>query len=107
MSAASPGVIAVFSPNRYYASQQEYLGALAEAMREEYEAIHRAGLVLQLDCPDLAMTAPGAGSLENFRRQMELNMEALNHALPTSRPRPCGSRSAGATGSGRAPPMWS
>ena len=81
MSAASPGVIAVFSPNRYYASQEEYLGALAEAMREEYEAIHRAGLVLQLDCPDLAMTAPGAGSLENFRREMELNIEALNHAL--------------------------
>ena len=81
MSAASPGVISVFSPNRYYASQEEYLGALAEAMREEYEAIHRAGLVLQVDCPDLAMTAPGAGSLENFRRQMEQNVEALNHAL--------------------------
>ena len=81
MSAASPGVISVFSPNRYYASQEEYLGALAEAMREEYEAIHRAGLVLQLDCPDLAMTAPGAGSLENFRREMALNIEALNHAL--------------------------
>ena len=82
LSAASPGVIAVFiTPNRYYASQEEYLGALAEAMREEYEAIYRAGLVLQLDCPDLAMTAPGAGSLENFRRQMELNVEALNHAL--------------------------
>ena len=81
MSAASPGVIAVFSPNRYYRSQQEYLGALAGAMREEYEAIHKAGLVLQLDCPDLAMTAPGAGSLENFRAQMELSVEALNHAL--------------------------
>jgi 5-methyltetrahydropteroyltriglutamate--homocysteine methyltransferase len=81
MSAASPGVIAVFSPNRFYASDEEYLGELAEAMREEYEAIHRAGLILQLDCPDLAMTAPGAGSLENFRRQMELNVEALNHAL--------------------------
>jgi 5-methyltetrahydropteroyltriglutamate--homocysteine methyltransferase len=81
MSAASPGVIAVFSPNRYYASQEEYLGALADAMREEYEAIHRAGIVLQLDCPDLAMTAPGAGSLENFRRQMEVGVEALNHAL--------------------------
>jgi 5-methyltetrahydropteroyltriglutamate--homocysteine methyltransferase len=81
MSAASPGVIAVFSPNRYYGSQEEYLGTLAEAMRQEYEAIHRAGLVLQLDCPDLAMTAPGAGSLENFRAQMELNIEALNHAL--------------------------
>ena len=72
MSAASPGVIATFSPNRYYASQEDYLAALAEAMREEYEAIHRAGFVLQLDCPDLAMTAPGAGSLENFRKQMEL-----------------------------------
>ena len=81
MSAASPGVIAVFSPNRYYRSQEEYLGALAGAMREEYEAIHQAGLVLQLDCPDLAMTAPGAGSLENFRAQMELSVEALNHAL--------------------------
>ncbi len=81
MSSASPGVISVFSPNRYYASQEEYLGVLAEAMREEYEAIYRAGLVLQVDCPDLAMTAPGAGSLENFRRQMELNVEALNHAL--------------------------
>jgi len=74
-------VIAVFSPNRYYRSQEEYLGALAGAMREEYEAIHQAGLVLQLDCPDLAMTAPGAGSLENFRAQMELSVEALNHAL--------------------------
>jgi len=81
MSAASPGVIATFSPNRYYASQEDYLAALAEAMREEYEAIHRAGFVLQLDCPDLAMTAPGAGSLENFRKQMELSVEAINHAL--------------------------
>jgi 5-methyltetrahydropteroyltriglutamate--homocysteine methyltransferase len=81
MSAASPGVISVFSPNRYYGSQEEYLSALAAAMREEYEAIHRAGFILQVDCPDLAMTAPGAGSLENFRRQMELNVEALNQAL--------------------------
>jgi 5-methyltetrahydropteroyltriglutamate--homocysteine methyltransferase len=81
MSAASPGVIAVFSPNRYYASQEEYLSAVAEAMREEYEAIHHAGFLLQLDCPDFAMTAPGAGSLENFRRQLELSVEALNQAL--------------------------
>jgi 5-methyltetrahydropteroyltriglutamate--homocysteine methyltransferase len=81
MSAASPGVISVFSPNRYYASQEEYLEAIANAMREEYEAIHDAGFVLQLDCPDFAMTAPGAGSLENFRTQLELGVEALNHAL--------------------------
>ena len=38
-------------PNRYYASQEEYLGVLAEAMREEYEAIYRAGLVLQVIAP--------------------------------------------------------
>lgn len=81
MSSASPGVAAAFSPNRYYKKQEDYVTALADAMREEYEAIHRAGLTLQLDCPDLAMTAPGAGSLENFRKQMELNVEALNHAV--------------------------
>jgi 5-methyltetrahydropteroyltriglutamate--homocysteine methyltransferase len=81
MSAASPGVIAVFSPNRYYASDEEYLRAIAEAMREEYEAIHGAGFVLQLDCPDFAMTAPGAGTVANFREQLELSVEALNHAL--------------------------
>ena len=52
MSAASPGVIAVFSPNKYYSSQEEYLEALSNAMREEYEAIHEAGFILQLDCPD-------------------------------------------------------
>jgi 5-methyltetrahydropteroyltriglutamate--homocysteine methyltransferase len=81
MSAASPGVISVFSPNRYYAREEEYLGAIADAMREEYEAIHGAGFVLQLDCPDFAMTAPGAGSLKNFRKQLEMSVEALNHAL--------------------------
>jgi 5-methyltetrahydropteroyltriglutamate--homocysteine methyltransferase len=81
MSAASPGIISFFSPNRYYPSQEDYLTALAEAMREGYEAIHRAGFTLQLDCPDLAMIAPAAGSLEAFRRQMELAVEALNYAL--------------------------
>ncbi len=81
MSAASPGVIAVFSPNRYYSSQEEYLEALSNAMREEYEAIHEAGFILQLDCPDFAMTAPGAGSLENFRKQLQMSVEALNQAL--------------------------
>ena len=81
MSAASPGVISVFSPNKYYPSEDEYLGAIADAMREEYEAIHRAGFLLQLDCPDLAMTAPGADSLQSFRKQIEANVEAMNHAL--------------------------
>ena len=54
MSAASPGVIEMFMPNRYYPSTEEYLFALADAMKTEYDAIHRAGLLLQLDCPDLA-----------------------------------------------------
>ena len=81
MTAASPGIISFFSPNRYYPSHEDYVAALAEAMREEYEAIHRAGFILQLDCPDLAMTAPAAGSLDNFRKQIGLAVEALNHAL--------------------------
>jgi 5-methyltetrahydropteroyltriglutamate--homocysteine methyltransferase len=81
MSAASPGVISTFSPNRYYGSEEEYLEVVANAMREEYEAIHEAGFLLQLDCPDFAMTAPGAGSLANFRVALERSVEALNHAL--------------------------
>ena len=55
MTAASPGTIAVFQPNEYYPSHEAYLQALAEAMREEYETIVKSGLVLQIDCPDLAM----------------------------------------------------
>src|SRR6202012_5110617 len=50
-------------------------------MREEYEAIHGAGFVLQLDCPDFAMTAPGFDSLADFREQMQRSVEALNHAV--------------------------
>ena len=53
MTAASPGLIAQFQPNQYYASNADYIQALAEAMREEYRAIVEAGFVLQLDCPDL------------------------------------------------------
>jgi 5-methyltetrahydropteroyltriglutamate--homocysteine methyltransferase len=55
MNAPSPGVIALFQPNEYYPSLDEYLDALAEAMRTEYEAIVAAGLQLQIDAPDLAM----------------------------------------------------
>src|SRR5579862_855668 len=55
MSSVSPGTIAVFQPNEYYPSHEKYLGALADAMREEYETIANSGLLLQLDCPDLAM----------------------------------------------------
>jgi 5-methyltetrahydropteroyltriglutamate--homocysteine methyltransferase len=84
MNAASPGVIAVFQPNEYYTSHEAYLFALAEAMRAEYEAIIAAGLLLQIDAPDLAM-----GRHIKFRdvdddvflKQAELQIEALNHAL--------------------------
>src|SRR5262249_50062077 len=81
MSAASPGVISVFFDNHYYATDEEYLAAIANAMREEYEAIHAAGLVLQLDCPDLAAMATLEDSLDAFRAKMELRVEALDHAV--------------------------
>ena len=53
--AASPGVTALFFPNQYYASDEEYVFALAEGLRHEYETIAAAGIALQVDCPDLAM----------------------------------------------------
>src|SRR5207248_9782071 len=56
MTAASTGVIATFLPNEYYPTEEAYLYALAEAMKHEYQAIVQAGFVLQIDCPDLAMT---------------------------------------------------
>ena len=91
MTAASPGVIALFLSNSYYPSREAYLAAIADAMREEYAAIVNAGFVLQVDCPDLAMGRHiqfADGSLDEFRRQAALNVEALNHALdglPTER----------------------
>ena len=84
MNAASPGVIAVFQPNRHYPSHEAYLEAIADAMTAEYEAIVAAGLILQIDAPDLAM-----GRHIRFRdvddaeflRNAALQVEALNHAL--------------------------
>lgn len=84
MNAASPGVIAVFQPNQYYKTQEAYIEALSEAMREEYETIVNAGLILQIDAPDLAM-----GRHIRFRdvddaeflRNANLQVEALNNAL--------------------------
>lgn len=84
MTAASPGTIAVFQPNEYYPSHEAYLEALAEAMREEYETIVKAGLILQIDCPDLAMGRHirfrGVDDKE-FVRNAALQVEAMNHAL--------------------------
>jgi len=84
MSAASPGVIGLFFRNEHYPSQEAYLLAIAEAMRHEYEAIARAGIVLQVDCPDLAMGRHiqyAELSLAEFRKRARLHVEALNHAL--------------------------
>ncbi|HWN38659.1 MAG TPA: cobalamin-independent methionine synthase II family protein [Gammaproteobacteria bacterium] len=84
MNAASPGVISAFQSNRYYASHDEYVDAIAAAMKPEYDAIVAAGFVLQLDCPDLAMARhTGFQELgeEEFLARAEYQMEALNHAV--------------------------
>jgi 5-methyltetrahydropteroyltriglutamate--homocysteine methyltransferase len=84
MNAASPGVIALFQPNDYYQTQDEYLEALAEALRSEYEPIAAAGVILQIDAPDLAMgrhTMYRHRSLEEFDILAARHVEVLNHAL--------------------------
>jgi 5-methyltetrahydropteroyltriglutamate--homocysteine methyltransferase len=84
MNSASPGVIAVFQPNDYYPSHEKYLEALAHAMGTEYEAIVAAGLNLQIDAPDLGMGRHikfRDASEEEFLRNAQMQVEALNHAL--------------------------
>ena len=84
LNAASPGVIALFQPNDYYPTQDDYLSALGEALRSEYEAIVEAGIVLQIDAPDLAMgrhTMYRDRSMEEFERLAARHIEVLNHAL--------------------------
>ena len=83
-SAASPGVVSLFFGNQYYGTREEYVFAIAEAMRHEYEAIAEAGAVVQLDCPDLAMgrhSAYASQTTEEFRATIATNIEALNHAV--------------------------
>jgi 5-methyltetrahydropteroyltriglutamate--homocysteine methyltransferase len=84
LNAASPGVIALFQPNDYYRTQDEYLEALAVALQSEYEAITRAGIILQIDAPDLAMgrhTMYRNRSLAEFETLAARHIEVLNHAL--------------------------
>jgi 5-methyltetrahydropteroyltriglutamate--homocysteine methyltransferase len=84
MTAASPGVIAHFLRNEHYPTREAYLTRLVEVMKDEYDAIHRAGFVLQVDCPDLAMGRHLAFpelSTSEFLKIAEANVEALNHAL--------------------------
>jgi 5-methyltetrahydropteroyltriglutamate--homocysteine methyltransferase len=83
-SAASPGVVSLFFGNEYYATREEYVFAIAEAMRFEYETIAEAGAVVQVDCPDLAMgrhSAYATMDREEFRATIRTNIEALNHAV--------------------------
>ena len=83
-SAASPGVVSIFFANEYYADDEEYVFAIAEAMRHEYEAIAAAGATVQLDCPDLAMGRHSAYAdmdIARFRRKVAMNIEALNHGV--------------------------
>ncbi|CUJ95678.1 2-hydroxypropyl-CoM lyase [Ruegeria denitrificans] len=84
MNAASPGVISLFLQNDFYPTREAYLAALADAMKEEYETIVAAGLDLQLDCPDLALSRHMLFtdlSDDEFVKIANMHVEALNHAL--------------------------
>jgi 5-methyltetrahydropteroyltriglutamate--homocysteine methyltransferase len=84
MNAASPGVIALFQPNDFYPNQDAYLEALADALAVEYEAIVAAGIILQIDAPDLAMgrhTLYRDRTVEQFEVLAARHIEVLNHAL--------------------------
>ena len=84
MSAASPGVISLFFRNDHYKDHETYLHAIAEAMRHEYETVAKAGITLQIDCPDLGMGRHiqyADLSLPEFRKRARMHVEALNHAV--------------------------
>jgi 5-methyltetrahydropteroyltriglutamate--homocysteine methyltransferase len=84
MNAASPGVISLFLQNDFYPTRDAYLAALADVMREEYETIVAAGLDVQLDCPDLALSRHmlfSDLSDAEFLKIAASHVEALNHAL--------------------------
>ena len=84
MTSPSPGQIARYLKNRYYRNDEDYIFALADVMRREYKAIVDAGLILQLDCPDLAMLRHMVYldlPLEDYRKIITVNISALNHAV--------------------------
>lgn len=84
LNAASPGVVASFLPNQHYASHEQYVAAIAQAMREEYEAIVDAGFVLQIDCPDLAMSRHATFqdlSDAEFLKRAHFHIDVLNDAV--------------------------
>ena len=89
MTAASPGVVSLFFRNEHYASEEAYLFAIADAMRKEYETIANAGIVLQIDCPDLGMgrhIQHADLSLAEWRKKAELHVEAMNRAVASIAP---------------------
>ena len=84
MTSPSPGQIARYLKNRFYKSEEDYVFALADVMKREYEAIVAAGFILQLDCPDLAMLRHMVyldKSLAEFRKIIAVNVAALNQAV--------------------------
>ncbi len=84
MTSPSPGQIARYLKNQYYRTPEDYIGAIADVMRDEYRAIIEAGFILQLDCPDLAMlrsTVLSHLDLPEYRKVIEMNVAALNHAV--------------------------
>ena len=84
MTAASPGVIAHFFENDYFPNREAYVERLADVMKVEYDAIHAAGFLLQVDCPDLAMSRHSRFSdlsTEEFLKIVEMHVQALNHAV--------------------------
>lgn len=91
LTAASPGVVALFFANRYYATHEEYVHAIAEAMRPEYEAIAAAGITVQIDSPDLAMgrhVQYADLTVDHFRDKVRLNLAALDEATRNIDPDP-------------------
>jgi 5-methyltetrahydropteroyltriglutamate--homocysteine methyltransferase len=84
MSASSPGLVWYYQPNEHYATHEEYLFAVADALKHEYDQINAAGFILQLDCPDLAggWNRPEFAdrTIDDFRSFARLHVEALNHA---------------------------
>jgi 5-methyltetrahydropteroyltriglutamate--homocysteine methyltransferase len=104
MTAPSPGIIASTMLNAYYATHEAYLAAIAREMRNEYLAIHRAGLALQIDVPDLATDRTmfyRDQSDAEFVRAVELHVAMINSAIAGIRASACGSTSATAIGKAR------
>jgi len=84
LNAAAPGVLALFQPNDFYPTADDYLEALAEALRHEYEAIVAAGFLLQIDAPDLGMgrhTMYRHAGVDEYLNRAARHVEVLNHAL--------------------------